>query len=295
MKAMRFVLVACVMLVAAQAGAQTMYGTIHNGSSPSTFVELDPTTGAQIASIGSVGYAVNGMAWDATTGTLFATTATSDGSFPSGLITIDPATGAGTPVGSGAGILVNVPTVNAAGDLFGWTEDTDDLVLWDKAAGTVTVVGDAALSTLAQGLDFDAAGSLYLVNGGDFGKGKQTTDAEVYLIDSATGVPTYLGPVGPLPYAVAHHGKFNPVDGYYYGIDRRPQNASTGYQLVRINVATQTIVGFLPTVDNLHTIVYAAAAQPPEPTAVPALSGLGLTIMVMLLAAVAVVLVRRFA
>lgn len=43
------------------------------------------------------------------------------------------------------------------------------------------------------------------------------------------------------------------------------------------------------------TILFAAAAQPPEPTAVPALSGLGLVLLVVLLAGVAVVLVRRFA
>ena len=84
-KKLCFVLVIGLLMVGAQADAQTLYGTIHNGgTSPSSLVELDPVTGAQIAVIGSVGYVVNGMAWDATTGTLFGSTATGDPSFPTG-------------------------------------------------------------------------------------------------------------------------------------------------------------------------------------------------------------------
>lgn len=285
-----FFLIACVLLVGAPAGAQTLYGTLHNGSSPSTLIELNPATGAQIAVIGSVGYAVNGMAWDATTDTLYATTSTNDSSFPDGLITIDPATGAGTPVGSGAGQLVNVPTANSAGELYGWTEDSDDLVLWNTAAGTITVVGSSGMNTWEHGLDFDGSDTLYQVNNGDDG-----TNCEVFQINSATGAGTSVGMIGPLANGIAHHGKFNPIDGYYYGIDTTPYYSSTGYQLVMIDVDALSIVGSMPTVDNLHTIVFAAAAQPPEPTAVPTLSGLGLMLMVVFLAGVAVVLVRRFA
>src|SRR6516225_3950178 len=41
----------------------------------STLVLLDPTTGALIRTIGPVGFTVNGLAWDRTTKTLYATTA----------------------------------------------------------------------------------------------------------------------------------------------------------------------------------------------------------------------------
>ncbi len=285
-----FVLMACVLMVGAPVGAQTLYGTLHNGSSPSTFIELNPATGAQIAAIGSVGYAVNGMAWDATTGTLYATTSDNDPSFPAGLIIIDPTTGAGTPVGSGAGMSVNVPTANAAGDLYGWSEGGDDPVLWDTVAGTATVIGESGMSTWEHGLDFDGSDTLYMVNNGDDG-----VNAEVFLINTATGAGTSVGTIGPLTNGIAHHGKFNPVDGYYYGIDTTPAYSPTAYQIVVLDINGLSVVGSMPTVDRLHTIVFAAAAQPPEPTAVPALSGLGLTLMAILLAGVAVVLVRRFA
>lgn len=290
MRRVCFLLVACVLLVGAPASAQTFYGTIHNGSSPSTFVELNPATGAQIAVIGSVGYAVNGMAWDATTDTLYATTSTNDASFPNGLITIDPATGAGTPVGSGAGQMVNVPTVNSAGELYSWTEDSDDLVLWDAAAGTVTVVGDSGMDTWEHGLDFDGSDTLYQVNNGGDG-----INCEVFQVNTATGAGTSMGTIGPLTNGIAHHGKFNPVDGYYYGIDTTPYYSATGYQIVVLDINGLSVVRSVPTVDRLHTLAFAAAAQPPAPTAVPTLSGLGLMLMVVLLAGVAVVLVRRFA
>lgn len=109
--------------------AATLYGTIGAGGGASTLVELDPTTGAQIRTIGSVGYAVNGMTYDRTTSTMYATTANNDASFPNGLITVNLSTGAGTPVGSGAGQYVNVPTANSSGQLYGWTESGDDPVL----------------------------------------------------------------------------------------------------------------------------------------------------------------------
>ena len=53
----------------------------------STLVQIDPQTGALIRTIGSVGYTVNGLAWDCTagnckSGTLYATTALGDTHFP---------------------------------------------------------------------------------------------------------------------------------------------------------------------------------------------------------------------
>src|SRR5215831_8642237 len=68
----------------------------------STLVMLDPKTGNLIKTIGPVGFTVNGLAWDKTTKTLFASTAIGCGLAGSvcpfhGLITIAP-NGKGTPV-----------------------------------------------------------------------------------------------------------------------------------------------------------------------------------------------------
>lgn len=47
-----------------------LYGTIGAGSTPSTLVRLDPATGSVTQTIGSVGYAVNGLTFDTSTQTL---------------------------------------------------------------------------------------------------------------------------------------------------------------------------------------------------------------------------------
>ena len=60
----------------------------------STLVQLNPRTGALIRTIGPVGFTVNGLAWDRTSGKLYATTPPGDQVFH-GLITINPFTGAG--------------------------------------------------------------------------------------------------------------------------------------------------------------------------------------------------------
>lgn len=284
MKIQRCLMVA-VLLVGAQAGAQALYGTVGAGGGTSRLIQLDPTTGAQIASIGPIGYLVNGMAWDQSTGTMYGTTSTNDSVFPNGLITIDLTTGAGTPIGSGAGQLVNIPACDAAGNLYGWTEDSDDAVAWDKGAGTITVLGDSGLGTLETGLAFSPGGTLYLVNSGD----DPGTDATIYSINTGTGMPTLVGTVGPLPFGMAHHGKFNPADGYYYGIDRTPYWDTSGWQIVVINVANQTIVRFMPTVDNLHTLAFVGGQAEPIPT----LSRTGLIAMLLLLAGAAILVVRR--
>jgi len=72
-----------------------LYGTLGTGSDISTLVQIDVTTGA-VTVIGSVGHAVNGLAWDATTGTLYGS-ARAD----AGLLTINTTTGAGSLVAGG--------------------------------------------------------------------------------------------------------------------------------------------------------------------------------------------------
>ncbi len=185
--------------------------------------------------------------------------------------------------------MVNIPTCNSSGALYGWTESGDDLVLWDKVAGTVTVVGDSGLSTAETGLAFDGSDVLYLVNSSSTVNGNAT----IYTIDTSTGSPTMVGTVGPLPYGLAHHGKFNPVDGYYYGIDRTPYYDTTGYNIVVIDVASQTIVRSMPTVDRLHTLAFVPTAEPTPVPGVPGLSPAGTVLLVLLLAGAAIVIARK--
>jgi len=289
------ILVGIVLLVfgfsAQQAQAQRLLGTLNTGTSDSpatsTLVEIDPATGSLLATIGDVGYAVNGMAYDATTGNLYATTTTWDPTFPDGLIIIDPATAAATPVGTGAGQNVNVPAVNAAGQLFGWTESGDNPVLWNKAAGTITVIGSSGIASRLEGLDFDSSGTLYLVQDYDWNEDGQS----VYTINTTTGAATAVGALTTLPNGYAHHGKFHPVTNLYYGIDSAQMTTSDpAKNLLVINISTLTLVNTIPTVDYLHTLVFLPGTFEANP--IPTLGTWGLGLLILVLGAVGFMVIR---
>lgn len=219
-----------------------LYGTTFGAAG--NLVQLDPDTGALLRTIGPIGYQVNGLEWDHSTGKLFATTSGNDANFPSGLLEINPATGAGTPIGAGFGRNVMNPTVNAAGAMYAWTENGDDLVTVDKVAGTVTVVGDAGLSTLEHGVAFDNQGTLYIVNG---------SSGNIFTIDTATGATTAAGSLTMR----AHHGDFHPVTGLYWGIDETADSSALATRNIRVvNIGTATVTTTLPTADNLFTLSF---------------------------------------
>jgi hypothetical protein len=265
------------------ASAQLL-ATLGAGGGTSTLIELDPATGAQIRTIGNVGYLVNGMTYDATTNTLYATTSTNSASHPDGLITINMTTGAGTPIGSGAGQLVNVPAVNSLGQLYGWTEQSDDLVLWNKAAGTITVPGDSGVGTAEQSLAFDNNNVLYLIN----------YTSNVYTIDTATGAATLQGSIPNLgANGIAHHGDFHPGTNLLYALDATADYGSTRNLLV-VNVATRQVVQTIPTVNSLHTLAFVGAVTPRTgPVQVPVDNPLALLALASVIAGLGAAYQRR--
>jgi hypothetical protein len=115
-----------------------------NGGTTSILYTVDTSNGTA-AEIGDIGYAVNGLAFDFDNGILYGTTSTNDGIFPDGLIEINIQTGAGTPIGAGAEMRVNNPTIDSLGTMYAWTENSDDLVTIDTATGLAAVVGDSGL------------------------------------------------------------------------------------------------------------------------------------------------------
>lgn len=283
---LKFVTLSMVLSMGAlQALAATLYGTIGAGGGASTLVTIDPTSGALVSTIGSVGYAVNGMTVDPTTGTLYATTSNRDATFPDGLITINTTTGAGTPVGTGAGQYVNVPSANSSGQLFGWTEDSDDLVLWNKTAGTVTVPGDSTMNTYEGGMAFDNNNVLYYLNGNE----------NLYTINTSTGVGTSVGSVTGVTTGYAHHMTINPENGLMYAISQTNDSGTPNPRSIyTIDIATLAVVSTLPTVDNLHTIAFVRSAQvSTAPTAIPTLSEWGMIILSSLIAIGAILTLRR--
>jgi hypothetical protein len=174
-----------------------------------------------------------------------------------GLITIDMTTGAGTPAGvAGWGLdttaaVTNI-TTNTAGLMYGWWDPSqDDLVSINKATGVATRVGESGVGTAVNGLSFNAADALFMVNGG----------GPIYSVDPATGAATFTGDLG----TTAHHGDFHPVSDLYYGIDT---NFGSDRLLIVANLATAMVINTLPTIDNLHTLTFVPDQQQaviPEP------------------------------
>ncbi len=236
-----------------------LLGTLGYGGSDSRLVELDPDTGAIIDEIGKVGYRVNGLEYDHTTGRLFASTAAHDPTH-NGLIEIDMDTGAGTPIGKpgwglGEWIPVTNLTVNSAGELYGWCEyyeypewGYDDLVWINKDDGTAKVVGESYLDTWMYGLAFDIYDTLFLGNG----------DGEIYVIDPGSGMAYDTGwNIG----TEAHHGDFHPITNIYYGL-----TYSEPRLIITVNPETGE-VGKLAEVPEMHTLTFVMQEEPtPTPT-----------------------------
>jgi len=238
------VLVAVLLVVPLSAQAQVrLFGTLgYGGGQTSTLVELDPATGALIQTIGSVGYGVNGLDFDPTTGKLYGGTRYNDPNF-NGLIEINLVTGAGTPVGAanwGRGdqeAITNI-TVNSAGQMFGWTEWFDSLVAIDTTTGVATDVGPSGIETAQYGLSFDSTDVLYLVN----------YEGAIYTVNTATGAATWQGTIG----TIAHHGDFHPETDLYYGLT---WTFGTPRTLLAADLAagTYTEIG---EVGDLHTLAF---------------------------------------
>ncbi len=239
-----------------------LFATTGTGGAISTLVELDPATGAVIQTIGSTGYSINGLAFDTTTDTLYATTSGNDANFPSGLLTVDYETAAATPIGSGnAGPddVVATLAADASGTLYSWAEPgVDSLVVWDKAAGTATLVGTSGMSTLRLSLAFASTGDLYYVN-----------SDEMHIIDTSTGAPTagpaIVGATGEL-----HHGSVMPGTNLLYAVTALGSAVQTPIDI--LNLLTGEVEATLPDGPvGLHTLAWVPLAVVVDAGPVPAL------------------------
>jgi hypothetical protein len=225
----------------------------------STLVQVDPRSGALVATIGPVGFTVNGLAWDVTSNKLYATTAVGDVVFH-GLITINPATGEGTPVDPN---LVNfgLPpdpqfgespihsiTIDSAGNMVGWYNKfpppvgvTDTFVQIDKATGVATAFDNTGISTRTNGLAFAKHNFLWNINPGT-----------AFLLDPANGKPVATKTLSPPRPAAL--GDFDPVGNQYYGLNFVP-GTPTAF-LVVVDVKKGSVITVGQTVDDLHTLAF---------------------------------------
>ena len=259
MKRSLIILCAIAVVATLTAGVQEaraeFFGTTHGGGwddeNFSELVEVDQTTGAIIRTIGPVGYRVNGLAYDWTTGTLYGGTSYGDPTY-NGLIEIDMNTGAGTPIGvhrwglTGTTAITNI-TVNSSGQMYGWWDPSqDDLVSINKSTGVATKVGESSLGTFEYGLAFDSSDTLYLFNGWQ----------DVYTVDPVTGATSYIGDVtghNQTYWSDVHHGVFDLTTDLYYGISDLGPSSTRAIYVVDSSLS---IISTLPTADNLHTLAF---------------------------------------
>jgi len=231
----------------------------------STLVQIDPSNGALVRVIGSVGYTVNGLSWDPTTDKLYATTAVGDVSFH-GLITIDPDTGAGMPVNpsvvnfglAGAASPVHSITIDSHGNAVAWYDEfpppvgvTDTFVTIDKATGIGIEHDNTGINTGQNGVAFAKHDLLWNIDSPKLVGGVITQTA--YLLNPADGTPLDSRDVSPPTPAAL--GDFDPVGNKYYGLNFQAfGNGTTFLELVDLKKGTVTTLG--QTVNGLHVIAF---------------------------------------
>lgn len=228
---------------------------------------LDPKTGALIRTIGPVGFTVNGLAWDKTTKTLYATTSIGCGPVNPvcpfhGLITIAP-NGKGTPVNPNVvnfGVEgVEVPIGKLAIDAFGHmvasypvppnsTDVDDTYVRINPKTGIATEHPNTGINTFRNGLSFGEFNLLWNISANPTG---QTT---AFLLNPFNGTSLFAQPVNPS--VMGALGDFNPVDNLYYGLSFTSFDPTGATAINVIDVPNGAAIRTMPTVNFLHVIAW---------------------------------------
>ena len=240
---------------AAPVSAAVLYGAAGNELA-SDLYRVNPETG-MATSIGPIGEGVTGLAVHPATRVLYAVTSANSPTTPRALFTIDPATGDSTLVGA-----LGIPDSAVAdisfaddGTLFGWSENTDDLVTIDLGTGTATVVGDSELDTAGSGLAFHAAGTLFFAGAFDPGSPALTTiDPATGFVDGPIVAFTGLqggdqGRVGALA--------FHPETEVLYGVGKVANALGSGLVTINPTTAAAALVGPVP--DRFDAIAFGPA------------------------------------
>ncbi|MCX6270315.1 MAG: choice-of-anchor J domain-containing protein [Bacteroidetes bacterium] len=162
------------------------YGATYS-STGSQFITINTVTGAR-TTIGPMGVIVTDLAYDWTTGIMFAMTYSSASS-KSYLYTVDISTGATTQVGSCGSVLLMGLACDGSGVLYTVSLSTDQLLTVNKTNGATTIVGPIGFNAnYAQNIEFDNSdNTLYYA-------AYHTDDGgQLRTIDRTTGATTLIG------------------------------------------------------------------------------------------------------
>ncbi|MCH7814094.1 MAG: hypothetical protein IID40_08750, partial [Planctomycetes bacterium] len=176
------------------AGAGFMY-VLDSSTTSSSLFTMSLTTGALTTvgpSLAGPGENWTGMAWDATTGNMYASAAACGTS--SSLYTINLATGAKTLVGGMTGSACSIAiAVDCTGQLYGYDIVTDTFGTVNKATGAYSPLASLSFdANFGQGLGYDhQEGVMYMA-----AFNATVFQAELRTVDLTTGVTTLVGALG---------------------------------------------------------------------------------------------------
>jgi hypothetical protein len=163
-----------------------LYAALGASNSVSDLYEVDPFSGT-MTSIGPIGFAVTGLAFDPTSGILYGATSNNSSPHPRSLITIDPASGAGTYVGTLDGSQP-FPDIDfdSTGQLYGsYGGSGHPIYRITKTTATKTLVGATGLNN---GIGIDrSTDTAYVVQSG----------SELHTVSLTTGADTFLFVLSP--------------------------------------------------------------------------------------------------
>jgi len=210
----------------------TLYGALGGSALTSNLFTLNPNLGSIDQTIGPIGFPVSGLAFDQQTGILYGVTRNSPStpSVPFNFIQINTQTGAGTVINSLPILVDDITYDPTTGNIYGWMEGVDDLIVIDKSTGVVTIVGNSGLTTSNAGLAADASGTLYLIGEGSTGP--------LRTVNKTTGATTVVANLSgnPIQPGIVPALSFNPQTGTLWGVNANNDFATTF--LVQINQAT---------------------------------------------------------
>lgn len=232
-----------------------LYGAEGGVISESDLFTLNTTTGARDQTIGAIGFAVTGLAFDQQTGILYGVTSEDPLSPPTpfNFITIDTQTGAGTLVTTYTEFISDITYDPTTGNIYGWQQGIsigdDRLVLIDKTTGAATPVGiTPGVDTFQAGLASDAAGNLFLTGFGADGAlaSVNKTTGAVTPIANMTGAPI---PAGDIPAL-----SFQPGAGALWGVNSNI--AFSDSNLVTINTTSGVVSNVAASMGSLDAIAW---------------------------------------
>lgn len=203
------------------------------GNTNSFIYTVNPLSGVMASVGGPTGFAITGLAFDPSDGSLYGATSNQSVSSPRSLISINTVSGIGTLIGA-FGVVIADIAFSPAGQLYGWVEGPDDLFTINKLTGATSSVGNAGINTFGDGMDFTSSGVLWLCP-----EGAENGVSHLYTVNPTTGVATQQsvitnGPFTDTPPVAA--ASFSAMDDFYVVL-----NDFTACRLAIINVSTGVI------------------------------------------------------